>query len=498
MAFFYDLYSYILLALQPMLNDKYEVVIGLEVHAQLKTKSKLFCADSTTYGAAPNTQVSTISLAHPGTLPVLNKEVIALAVKLGLALNCKINQHNYFARKNYFYPDLPKGYQISQHTEPICLGGYLTIEVDGQTKNVDLNRIHIEEDAGKSLHDADELLSCIDLNRAGVPLLEIVTEPCMHSAEEAFAYLTELRKLVRWLQVCDGNMEEGSMRCDANISVRIKGEKKLGTRVEVKNLNSIRNVKRAILLEAESLMQQTEKGQTIVQETRSYDADQNTSFSLRSKEEADDYRYFPEPDLPALIIEEDYVQQIKNNLPLLPAAYKLKLINDYGLSDYAAAQITLDKEETDFFERLVIHTKNYKAIANWQMGPLKNYSTEKEISILQLPLSPAKIAELIDFTEEGKVHVNVAGTKLLNAMIEEPSQTAEAMASKLNLLQNKDDSQIEDWIKEVINEMPEKVKEYQAGKKALLGMFAGAVKKKSKGTADMQLTQKLLQQLLNK
>lgn len=481
-----------------MLNDKYEVVIGLEVHAQLQTKSKLFCADSTTYGAAPNTQVSTVSLAHPGTLPVLNKEVIALAVKLGLALNCTINRHNYFARKNYFYPDLPKGYQVSQHTEPICLGGYLTIEVDGQSKNVALNRIHIEEDAGKSLHDADEFLTCIDLNRAGVPLLEIVTEPCLHSAEEAFAYLTELRKLVRWLQVCDGNMEEGSMRCDANISVRIKGEKKLGTRVEVKNLNSIRNVKRAILLEAERLMQQTEKGETIVQETRSYDADQNISFSLRSKEDADDYRYFPEPDLPAMVIEESYVEAVKNKLPLLPAAYKEKLIKEYGLTEYAAAQITQDKDETDFFESISAFTNNYKAIANWQMGPLKNYAAEKEIGSNEIPLAPDKIALLIDFTEEGQVQFNVAGTRLLEAFIAAPQDTPVAIAGKLNLLQNKDDNAIEDWINEVLNEMPDKVKEYKAGKKALLGLFAGAVKKKSKGTADMQLTQKLLQQLLNK
>lgn len=481
-----------------MLNDKYEVVIGLEVHAQLQTKSKLFCADSTTYGAEPNTQVSTISLAHPGTLPVLNKEVIALAVKLGLALNCKINQHNYFARKNYFYPDLPKGYQVSQHTEPICIGGYLPIEVEGIKKQVVLNRIHIEEDAGKSLHDADELSSCIDLNRAGVPLLEIVTEPCMHSAEEAFTYLTELRKLVRWLQVCDGNMEEGSMRCDANISVRIKGATTLGTRVEVKNLNSIRNVKRAILLEAERLMQLTENGEKIVQETRSYDADQNTSFSLRSKEDADDYRYFPEPDLPAMVIENSYIEQIKNNLPLLPSGYKEKLVNEYGLSDYAASQITQDKEETDFFENVSSFTKNYKAIANWQMGPLKNYAAEKEISVADIPLTPNKIATLIDFTEEGNVQFNVAGTKLLQALIEEPGQEVTALATKLNLLQTKNNGQIEDWIKEVVTEMPDKVKEYQSGKKALLGLFAGAVKKKSKGTADMQLTQKLLQEFLNK
>ncbi|MEI2747636.1 MAG: Asp-tRNA(Asn)/Glu-tRNA(Gln) amidotransferase subunit GatB [Ferruginibacter sp.] len=334
-------------------SDKYQLVIGLEVHAQLLTKSKLFCSDPTTFGAAPNTQVSPVSLAHPGTLPVMNKKAIELAVKLGTALNCEIEQHNYFARKNYFYPDLPKGYQVSQHTAPICKGGQLYIETTDGNKYVQLNRIHMEEDAGKSIHDANENYSCIDLNRAGVPLLEIVTEPVIHSADEAFAFLTELRKILRWLEVCDGNMEEGSMRCDANISVRLMGDTHLGKRVEVKNLNSIRNVKRAIEIEKERLIQLVENGNPVVQETRSYDADKNITFSLRSKEDAEDYRYFPEPDLPPFHITAEYISEIKNSLPPLPEVLKDKYTRDFGLSGLDAAALCADKSEVDYFESLI-------------------------------------------------------------------------------------------------------------------------------------------------
>jgi len=278
-------------------NDKYQVVIGLEVHTQLLTQSKLFCGDSAAFSTDPNTNISPITLAHPGTLPKMNTKAIEYAVRLGLALHCDIEQHNYFARKNYFYPDLPKGYQVSQHTTPICKNGFVTIKAGEEERNIRLNRIHIEEDAGKSLHDIDEHYTSLDFNRAGVPLLEIVSEPDMHSSEEAFAYITELRKLVTWLGICDGNMEEGSMRCDANISIRLKGDTKLGTRVEVKNLNSVRNVKRAIVTEVQRLIEITERGEKIIQETRSYDADNNLTFSLRTKEDADDYRYFAEPDL---------------------------------------------------------------------------------------------------------------------------------------------------------------------------------------------------------
>ncbi len=478
-------------------NSTYEVVVGLEVHAQLLTNSKLFCSDPTTFGAAPNTQVSPISLAHPGTLPKMNAKAIELAVKLGTALHCEIEQHNYFARKNYFYPDLPKGYQVSQHTAPICKGGQVTVETDDGKKQIPLNRIHLEEDAGKSIHDADEQYSCIDLNRAGVPLLEIVTEPAIHSAEEAFSFLTELRRTLRWLNVCDGNMEEGSMRCDANISVRLKGATTLGKRVEVKNLNSIRNVKKAIEIETARLIELTVKNQPVIQETRSFDADTQTTFSLRSKEEADDYRYFPEPDLPPFHITEQYINEIKAALPTLPEALKEKYIAAYGLSAYDAAVLCHDKEEVDYFESIIQYTSHHKAVANWMLGPLKHYCNEHNVSMQAFPLSQQSIADLIHLTENGQVNFNNAAGKILHHMIAHPAQTAMEAATTLNLLQESDHNAIEMWVTEAIAAMPEKVKEYRSGKKGLIGLFAGEVKKRSKGTADMQLVNQLLNQKLN-
>ena len=478
-------------------NNKYQAVIGLEVHAQLLTKSKLFCGDSTAFGAEPNTQVSPVSLAHPGTLPVMNKQVLEHAVKLGLAMNCTIEQHNYFARKNYFYPDLPKGYQISQHTTPICKGGYLTIQTAGREKKVKLNRIHMEEDAGKSVHDIDKDYTCIDLNRAGMPLLEIVTEPDLHSADEAYTYLTELRKLVRWIGICDGNMEEGSMRCDANISIRLKGETKLNTRVEVKNLNSIRNVKKAIEAEVERLIELTENNQPVVQQTRSFDADSNTTFALRNKEEADDYRYFPEPDLPPFFISDKYIQEVKEAMPGLPAPLQKKYADQYKLSAYDAGIICSDKEDADFFEQLVQHNNNYKAVANWMIGPLKSYCNENNTGFSQFPLQPAAIAALIEMTDACKVNFNNASGKILQALIADPEKTALQIATQLNLLQQSDTGAVETWVVSVIEAMPQKVKEYKSGKKNLLGLFAGEVKKISKGKADMQIVNKLLAEKLN-
>ena len=308
--------------------------MGLEVHAQLLTQSKLFCGDSIAFGAEPNTHVSPITLGHPGTLPKMNKKAIEYAIKMGLACHCTIEMQNYFARKNYFYPDLPKGYQVSQHTTPICAGGYVKIKTTGGEKNIRLNRIHMEEDAGKSLHDVDDEYTCIDYNRAGTPLIEIVTEPDLRSAEEAFAYVTEIRKLVRYLEICDGNMEEGSLRCDANISVRKKGDTKLGTKVEVKNLNSIRNVKRAIEVEAKRLVDILESGGTITQQTRSFDANNGTTFAIRDKEDADDYRYFAEPDLTPFHLEEEFIEKIRRSIPALPEERIEKYTTKLKLSDY--------------------------------------------------------------------------------------------------------------------------------------------------------------------
>ncbi len=478
-------------------SEAYELVVGLEVHAQLLTKSKLFCSDPTAFGATPNTQVSPISLAHPGTLPKMNQKAIELAIRLGIALNCEIERFNYFARKNYFYPDLPKGYQVSQHTAPICKGGYLSIGDEPDARKIYLNRIHMEEDAGKSMHDLDDQYTCVDLNRAGVPLLEIVTEPCIHSADDAFSFLTQLRTILRWLDVCDGNMEEGSMRCDANISVRLKGSAQLGKRVEVKNLNSMRHVKRAIDIERERLIALTMNNEPIVQETRSYDADRNITFSLRSKEEADDYRYFPEPDLPPFIVTDVQINACKNALPILPEALKKKYMKEYGLSEYDAGLICTDKTDVQFYESLLQHCKHYKAAANWFIGPVRYHCNEHSINLNEFPISAERLASLIELTESGNLSFNNASGKVLAQMISHPLQTATEAATALNLLQESNSNAIEQWVAEAIAALPEKVLEYKSGKKGLIGLFAGEVKKRSKGKADMQLATKILTEKLN-
>jgi len=479
------------------LNDKYQVVIGLEVHTQLLTQSKLFCGDSAAFSTDPNTHVSPITLAHPGTLPKMNSKAIEYAVKLGLALHCDIEQHNYFARKNYFYPDLPKGYQVSQHTTPVCKNGFIPIKTDDTERNIRLNRIHIEEDAGKSLHDIDESYTSIDLNRAGVPLLEIVSEPDMHSSDEAFAYITELRKLVTWLGICDGNMEEGSMRCDANISIRLQGETKLGTRVEVKNLNSIRNVKRAIDIEVDRLIGLVENNQPIIQETRSYDADNNTTFSLRSKEDADDYRYFPEPDLTPFHVTDDYLLRIKNGLPVLPNELKKRYTDELQLSDYDAAVLCDDKDQSDYFEQLIKHTNNYKAAANWILGPVKSHMNDSNTAYKAFTLPPEKLAGLISLVDTGKLNFGIASSKIFPALLNQPEKEPLQIATELNLIQESDSGSIETWVDEVIARMPDKVSQYRSGKKGLIGLFAGEVKKLSKGKADMQIVNTLLDQKLN-
>ncbi len=478
------------------INDKYEVVIGLEVHAQLLTKSKLFSGDSAAFGGDANTHISPITLAHPGTLPRMNRKAIEYAIKLGLALHCEIEQHNYFARKNYFYPDLPKGYQVSQHTTPICKNGYVPIKTASGERNILLNRIHIEEDAGKSLHDVDENFTSIDLNRAGVCLLEIVSEPDLHSSDEAFAYITELRKLVRWLDICDGNMEEGSMRCDANVSIRLKGDTKLGTRVEVKNLNSIRNVKKAIEIEVARLIEITESGNAIIQETRSFDADRNITFSLRSKEEADDYRYFPEPDLTPFFIADEFWQQLKDSIPALPETLEKKYQEVLQLPAYDASVICSDKDTVQYFEAIIKHTSNYKAAANWLLGPVKSYLNDNQTDIKDFILPAGKIAGLIQLVDEGKVNFSNASAKIFNALISDPKNEPLQIATALNLLQESNSGSVETWVDEAIAKMPDKVKEYKSGKKGLIGLFAGEVKKLSKGKADMQIVNKLLTEKL--
>lgn len=480
-----------------MLNmGKYEAVIGLEIHAQLSTESKLFCGDANRFGAAPNAHVSPITLGHPGTLPKTNTKAIEYAIKMGLACGCNIAQENYFARKNYFYPDLPKGYQISQHTTPICVGGNIVINTANGEKSIQLNRIHLEEDAGKSIHDISPINTLIDLNRAGTPLIELVTEPCIHSAEDAFLFVTEVRKLVRWLDVCDGNMEEGSLRCDANISIRLKGDPVLGTRVEVKNLNSIRNIKKAIEFEIERLIQLIETGGTIIQQTRSFDASNDTTFSIRDKEDANDYRYFPDPDLAPFHLTDEYIASIKAALPSLPNELKAAWKVAFGLSAYDTEQLCEHKGEADFFIKLTQQTKHYKAAANWMIGPIRAYLNETALGYSDIEGSLPYLVELFNLVEAGQLNFSVASNKVFKAVMEQPQSPSE-YAKANNLIQTQSSESIANWIDEVLSANPEKVAEYKKGKKGLIGLFVGEVKKKSKGTADPQKTTQLLEQKLS-
>ncbi len=470
----------------------YEIVVGLEVHAQLLTASKLFCGDSIAFGAAPNTHVSPITLAHPGTLPKMNQKAIEYAIKMGLACHCEIERYNYFARKNYFYPDLPKGYQVSQHTTPICKGGYITIRIADGEKDIRLNRIHLEEDAGKSIHDADPENTCVDFNRAGTALVEIVTEPDIRSSDEAFAYITEIRKLVRYLQVCDGNMEEGSLRCDANISVRKKGETRLGTRVELKNLNSIRNVKRAIDYEARRLMDLLNKGEAIIQQTRSFDASKGTTFATREKEDADDYRYFPEPDLAPFHLSNDFVESIRQSIPVLQQERIEKYMSVYQLSAYDAAVLTEERSFSDYFENITRHVSDYKAAANWMLGPVKSWLNENNKEIEEFPVPAPQIAELIKLVEAGKLSFSVASTRVFAQLLKEPVKLPEQIAIEQNLIQQSDVSSIEPIVARVLEKYADKVNEYKKGKKGLLSLFVGEVMKQSKGKADPKVTNELL------
>ena len=472
---------------------KYEIVVGLEVHAQLQTASKLFCGDSIAFGAEPNTHISPITLGHPGTLPRMNKKAVECAIKMGMACNCEIERHNYFARKNYFYPDLPKGYQVSQHTTPICKGGFIKIAIDGKEKDIRLNRIHMEEDAGKSIHDLDENFTCVDYNRAGTPLIEIVTEPDIRSGDEAFAYLSEIRKLVRYLEVCDGNMEEGSLRCDANVSVRLRGEEKLGTKVEVKNLNSIRNVKRAIEIESARLIDIIESGGEIKQQTRSFDANNGTTFSIRDKEDADDYRYFAEPDLTPFSLNDEFVEKIRLSLPELPEARMKRYISQYGLSEYDATLLTEEKGVADYYELVIAGTNNnYKPVANWMIGPVKTWLNEQGKTISEFPVPPMQLAALINLVQEGKLSFSGASTRLFAKLLTELSSSPETLAQQMNLIQESDTSAIEPVVDAVLIKLADKVDEYKKGKKGLLALFVGEVIKQSKGKADPKVVNELL------
>ena len=478
--------------------DKYEAVIGLEVHAQLSTKSKAYSNDSTEFGVLPNTNTSPISLGHPGTLPKTNKKVIEYAVRLGLACKCTIREVNEYARKNYFYADLPKGYQITQDKTPICTGGYITIKLDnGSEKKINITRIHMEEDAGKSIHDIDPYDTLIDLNRAGVALLEIVSEPEIKSGDEAYQYLTEIRKLVRYLDICDGNMEEGSLRCDANISVMLKGSKVFGQRNEVKNMNSIRNVQRAIEYEIKRQIEAIETGEIIMQDTRSFDAVAGTTFILRSKEMANDYRYFPEPDLQPVVVSAEYISEVKSTLPPLPNDLFKKYVS-LGLSPYDAGVLTDSKEIALYFEEIIAKTKNTKSASNWLSVQVKSYLNDNALHISEFKITPERIAELVNFIDTGKVSHTIATQKIFPKMLEESAKSVSQIAEENNWIQESDSGTLTEFVNQAIAKYPEKVIEYKNGKTSLLGLFMGEVMKLSKGKADPKIATELVKQQLDK
>jgi len=473
------------------------MVIGLEVHAQLLTHTKAYSADKNEYGEMPNRNVSEVTLGLPGALPLLNARVPELAVRLGLAMNCHIRKYNMFARKNYFYADLPKGYQISQFDTPICYEGFLNIkDADGNVKRIGIERIHMEEDAGKSIHDQDPWDSLIDLNRAGVPLVEIVSHPDLRTPAEANQYLTEVRKLVRYLDVCDGNMEEGSLRCDANVSVRLRGESRLGTKVEVKNMNSIRNVQRALEYEFERQCTAVEKGETIYQETRTFDAVSGKTYSMRSKEKAHDYRYFPEPDLPPLVLSDEYINNIREALPELPESLFRKYTTELGIPEYDAYWITEDKHTIAYFEEAVKAGTNYKAISNWLMGPVRSYLNEKGLDISRFPLGAERLVEIIELIDSGKVSHTAAAATIFPAMLEDEQAAALQVAESRNLIQESSAGALNEWVSKAMEAYPDKVEEYRNGKKGVMGLFMGEIMKLSGGKADPKAVSSLLREKL--
>lgn len=478
--------------------EKYEAVIGLEIHAQLSTNSKAYASDSATFGDLPNTNISPITLGHPGTLPVLNKKNIEFAVKLGLALNSTIRKVNEFARKNYFYADLPKGYQITQDKTPICNGGYVTLFPNTEReKKINITRIHLEEDAGKSIHDQDPFNTLIDLNRAGVSLVEIVSEPEIKSSDEAYEYVTQIRKLVRYLEICDGNMEEGSLRCDANVSVMLKGSTTFGERTETKNMNSIRNVKRAIDFEIKRQIDLIEAGQRVEMETRSFNAADGSTTLMRSKEEAHDYRYFPEPDLQPVLVEENYIAEVKKELPLLPNELYKVYTKEYGLSEYDANLIIESKPLALYYNELTQHTKNYKAASNWLNGSIKSYLNENGITIEDFILRPMKIAALIQLIDDGKVSNTVASQHIFPVMVNQPELEPIAIAEQNNLIQESNADDIMQYIDKIIEQNPNEIERFKNGEQQLMGFLMGQLMKVSQGKADPKKANLLLRERLN-
>ncbi len=490
-------------------SEKWDLVVGLEVHAQLNTTSKAYSSDANAYGDHPNTNVSVVTLGHPGTLPVANKKVVEHAIRIGLATNCTIAPWMHYARKNYFYPDLPKGYQITQDQTPICTKGFIEIPntrdatvQDAQASlgmtRIGITRIHMEEDAGKSIHDVDPFNTLVDLNRAGVPLVEIVSEPDIRSGQEAYDYLVEIRRLVRYLDICDGNMEEGSLRCDANISIRPKGSNTFGTRCEVKNMNSFRNVVRAIEFEAQRQSEVLEAGGTIHMETRSFDAGKGTTVGMRSKELAHDYRYFPEPDLQPLTVSETQKEAIRKDMPPLPRELREKYTTALGLSEYDAAILTDDKATALYYEALIARVSNYKGAANWVMGDVRSWVNERGLTMEQFPISAERLAGLITLIDSSKVSHTIASQKLFPLMVEHVSYSAEELAAKHDLVQDMREDMIEGQMREIMARYPDKVQAYRNGNKGLLGLFMGEVMKGTKGKVDPKRANEVVRTMLEK
>ncbi len=480
---------------QKEMNEKYEAVIGLEVHAQLLTESKLFCGCSTKFGNAPNSNVCPICLGHPGVLPVLNKKAVEFSILMGLATNCVVNERSIFARKNYFYPDLPKGYQISQYEEPICEHGNISIVFpDDSKKQIGITRIHIEEDAGKSIHDqAYETL--VDVNRCGVPLIEIVSEPDIRTAQEAYLYLSKIRQIVQYLGICDGNMEEGSLRCDANISVRLKGAAEFGTKTEVKNMNSFRNVERAINFEIERQIEVIEEGGKIIQQTLLWDADLNEAFPMRSKEEAHDYRYFPEPDLLPVIVEESRRNEIAHQMPILADERKEVLINRFGLPKYDAEILTQTRELADYYESVAAVTDDYKTASNWIMGDVLKEINENKISIKDFSISAENLGKLINLIKEGTISGKIA-KDVFQLMIKENKDPKQIVEEK-NLIQISDTSEIEAIIQSILDKSGNEIQDYLSGKEKVFGYFVGQTMRATKGKANPKVVNELLRNKLD-
>ena len=492
-------------------SEKWDLVVGLEVHAQLITASKAYSGDPNAYGDHPNTNISAVTLGLPGTLPVANKKVIELAVRMGLATNCTIAPWMHYARKNYFYPDLPKGYQITQDKTPICTEGYIEIPIANSAtgdpgsgagsstpkmKRIGITRIHMEEDAGKSIHDVDPFNTLVDLNRAGVPLIEIVSEPDIRSGEEAYEYLTEIRRLVRYLDICDGNMEEGSLRCDANISIRPKGSATFGTRCEVKNMNSFRNVQRAIEYEAQRQSEVLEAGGTISMETRTYDAAKGITIGMRSKELAHDYRYFPEPDLQPITVSESMKEAIRKEMPPLPRDLRAKYTEELGLSAYDAGVLTDDKATALYYEEVIAKTGNYKGAANWVMGDVRSWVNERGLTMEEFPIPATQLAAMLRMIDAGQLSHSTASQKLFPLLVAEPTADPLQLATTNDLLQDTKEDVIEGIVREVMARYPDKVEAYRKGNKGLLGLFMGEVMKGTKGKADPKRANEVVRQLL--